>query len=301
MRRFYITLLSLLALSMASYGQLLYKISGNGLNKPSYLLGTYHFASSSYLDSIPGFHNAMKDVGQVCGEVETDLMNKPEVMGKMMKAMMLPDGVKLESMLDEKEMTALNSTLRSLLGADLTNPAVGAQMGKMTPAAINTQLVSLMYLKRNPNFNLNDGIDAHVQTLAKKSGKSVLSLETVDQQMDILLCSQTLERQKELLMCLVNNQEYMMSLTNQIVDAYYSQDLDKIEELGDMKLNDQCDATEEENNVLIYGRNAQWMTKLPDIMAKKSTLFAVGAAHLVGEKGLIDLLKKAGYQVEGVK
>ena len=40
---------------------------------------------------------------------------------------------------------------------------------------------------------------------------------------------------------------------------------------------------------------------MPGIMKDKSTLFAVGAAHLVGEKGVIELLKKAGYTVEGIK
>ena len=93
----------------------------------------------------------------------------------------------------------------------------------------------------------------------------------------------------------------MMSVTDQIIEAYYSQDLNKIDEIEDLKTNDECDQTEEENNALIYDRNANWMTKMPGIMASKPTFFAVGALHLVDDKGLISLLKKAGYQVEPVK
>ena len=291
----------MVAFSLTIHGQLLYKISGNGLKKPSYLLGTYHFASSSFTDSIPGFHKAIGEVEQACGEIEMDLMKKPEVLVRLQKAMMLPDGVTLASLLKKEEMDALNASLKNLLGADLTNPMVNAQMGKMNPAGINLQLISLMYLKHNPSFNMDDGIDSHVQNLAKKSKKPVLSLETVDEQINVLFGMQSVERQKVQLMCLVNNQEYMMNLTDQIVDAYYSQDLNKIDELEDIKTNDQCDPTDEENEALVYGRNANWMTKIPDIMKSKPTFFAVGALHLIGEKGLISLLSKAGYKVEPCK
>ena len=301
MRRIIISLFALLGVVMASNAQILYKISGNGLQKPSYLLGTYHFASSSFVDSIPGFNQAMKEVQQVCGEIEMSQMNKPDVLVRLQEAMNLPEGTTLSSLLNEEELSALNATLKSLLGADLTNPVVGAQLGKMTPAAINMQLTSLMYLKRNPNFNMNDGIDNHVQQLARKSNKPVLSLETVDEQIYVLLKSQSLERGKQLLMCMVRNQDYMMTISSQIVDAYYAQDLDKIKELMDEENTEGCENTEEELGILIYDRNAKWMTKMPDIMAAKSTLFAFGAGHLIGDKGLLTLLKQAGYQVEAVK
>ena len=52
---------------------------------------------------------------------------------------------------------------------------------------------------------------------------------------------------------------------------------------------------------MIENRKNAWMAKLPAIMADKPTFFAVGAIHLAGEKGLIQLLKNAGYTVEGIK
>jgi uncharacterized protein YbaP (TraB family) len=66
-------------------------------------------------------------------------------------------------------------------------------------------------------------------------------------------------------------------------------------------LNNSCDDTPEEKADLIDNRNADWVTKMPTIMEAQPTFFAVGAAHLVGEKGVLNLLRKAGYQVEGVK
>ena len=54
-------------------------------------------------------------------------------------------------------------------------------------------------------------------------------------------------------------------------------------------------------DLLLYNRNRNWAEKLKILMNDKSLVVAVGAGHLPGEKGLINLLKKAGYKVEPVK
>ena len=283
---------------MMAQAQLLYSISGNGLDKPSYVMGTYHFASSSFTKEIPGFSKAMAEVGQVCGEVVMEDMMKPENLMKMQKAMMLPDGQKLQQILSKEEMDALNATMKELLGADLNNPAVGAQMGQFTPAALLVQLTSLLYLKKDPSFDVNDGIDTYVQTQAKKDGKGVMGLETIDFQIKALLQGQTLERQKQLLVCFIEHKDYYLQQTDDIVKAYYLKDLEGIKTSSEEKiLGDGCDSTDEEDELLIYGRNADWLTKMPAIMKEKPTLFAVGAAHLVGEKDVLHLLRQAGYKV----
>ena len=69
----------------------------------------------------------------------------------------------------------------------------------------------------------------------------------------------------------------------------------------DAKRGNSCDSTPEEDEVMIYGRNADWAKRLPAIMREKSTFLAVGAAHLPGERGLLQLLRAAGYTVEPVK
>jgi len=56
--------------------------------------------------------------------------------------------------------------------------------------------------------------------------------------------------------------------------------------------------TAEELDRLVYGRNRNWVNKLQEIMPQQSLLVAVGAGHLLGEQGLITLLRNAGYTVE---
>ena len=57
----------------------------------------------------------------------------------------------------------------------------------------------------------------------------------------------------------------------------------------------------EEYAIMFDNRNADWVAKMPAIMSDKPTFFAVGAGHLPGEKGVLNLLKLAGYEVDAVK
>lgn len=90
-------------------------------------------------------------------------------------------------------------------------------------------------------------------------------------------------------------------MTENITKAFFTQDLKAINDAMEEKLNNSCDYTPQEKDALIYNRNADWIKKMPEIMKKRATFFAVGAGHLTGEKGMLELLKKAGYKVESVR
>ena len=300
MKKITIAMLLFLA-AIGAQAQLLWKISGNGLQKPSYIIGTYHLAPVSFTDSIKGLKDALAAAEQVYGEVVTADMTSPENLQKMQAAMMLPEGQTLDKLYTAEELTRINAALKSILGADMTNPILAQQLGKMTPQALQTQLGLLIYLKKHPRFNPNEGFDAYFQKEAAAKGKPVGGLETIDFQVNTLLKGLPMERQKELLLCLADNLDFTEEQTENVVNAFFKQDLDGIKAAMDAKLNNTCDGTPEEEERLIYGRNDNWMKQMPEIMKQKSTFFAVGAGHLPGERGLLAQLKKAGYTVEGVK
>ena len=287
--------------SVTANAQLLYKISGNGLNTPSYIVGTYHLAPASYVDSIPGARAALETAEQVCGELSMDEMSSLEGTQKVMAAMMLPDGQSLKDVLSEEEFAKLDAFMTDVMGVGLSNPMVGAQLGKMTPMAIATQLQLLQYMKMTPGFNPNALIDSYFQTEAAKNGKPVIGFETMDFQISVLYKGRSIERQKVQLMCMIDNREYELMMMKTLTEAYFAQDIAKLLEVTEEKLGNKCDSTPEEDEALIYGRNADWAEKMPAIMGDKSTLFVVGAAHLPGERGVLELLKKKGYAVEVVK
>lgn len=287
--------------SVTANAQLLYKISGNGLNTPSYIVGTYHLAPASYVDSISGAQAALNEVEQVCGEVDMAEMQSMAGMQKVVSAMMLPDGKSLSDILTAEEMDKLNAFMMETFGADLNNSVIGGQLGKMTPMAIATQLQLLQYMKMTPGFNPNAMIDSYFQTEASKNGKPVIGFETMDFQISVLYKGRSIERQKVQLMCMIDNREYELMMMKTLTEAYFAQDIAKLLEVTEEKLGNKCDSTPEEDEALIYGRNADWAEKMPAIMGDKSTLFVVGAAHLPGERGVLELLKKKGYAVEVVK
>jgi uncharacterized protein YbaP (TraB family) len=301
MKKMFLTLLLTVMATAGMNAQLLYKISGKGLRKPSYIIGTYHLAPVSFVDSIPGLRSALAESEQVYGEIETADMTSPENIAKMQQAMMLPEGKTLTELLTPEQMQKLNATMKELLGVDMSNPMVAQQMNKMLPQALVTQLTVIMYLKKHSGFNPTQSFDDYFQQQAVAQGKPVGGFETMDFQLQALFGSISIERQIELLMCFLNNREWEESQVDNIVEAFFAQDLNRIEAAMDEKQDNSCDATDEENELLIYGRNATWLKKMPEIMQQKSTFFAVGAAHLVGERGVLAGLRNAGYLVEGIK
>ncbi len=295
------SLLALLFIAFSAQAQLLWKISGNGLEKPSYVIGTYHLAPVSFADSIPGLKAALDASEQVYGELDMNEMKDIAKVMKMQQAMMLPEGQTLDKLLTAEQLTRLNVFLTATLGADLSNPMVAAQLGKFSPTALCTQLTLVKCMKKTPGFNPNDLFDGYFQKVAAEQNKPTGGLETMEFQTQMLYQGKTLERQVVNLMCFVDNEKFNDEVSDLILKAFFTQDLDGIATALDMELEGDCATTPEEEDALIYDRNANWAKQLPAIMQAKSTFLAVGAGHLPGERGLLNLLRQAGYTVEGVK
>lgn len=301
MKRITTLMLLLSIVAIGAKAQLLYKISGNGLSIPSYVIGTYHVAPVSFVDSVPGIRQALAAVEQVYGELNMEDELKPENLQKMKAAMTLPEGTTLSSLLSKDEMERLNKRLREVMGTDMTNPMVSQQLNQLSPMTLSTQLSLLNYLKKTPGFDPTNLFDSYFQKVAKEQGKGVGGLESLDFQIKILYQGQSIERQKELLMCQIDNWDFTEQMADGVIKAFFTQDLNAIKEAVDMKMGNSCDSTPEEEAAMIYNRNANWLQLMPAIMQAKTTLFAVGAAHLPGEKGVLQLLQTAGYTVEAVK
>lgn len=295
-----VSLLLLVLVASATNAQLLWKISGNGLQKPSFVIGTYHLAPVSFKDSVPGLKEALEAAEQVYGEIEESEMTKPENLQKAQTVMMLPDGQTLDKLFTADEMTRINNLLTYVLGVDMTNPMVAGQIGRLTPGALETQLTLLMYMKKTPGFNPNEVFDNYFQKTAKAQNKPTGGLETFDFQMQTLFLGKSIERQKEELLCLADNRKKYDMQTDNLTKAYFKQDIDAIKKAIDEKLGNSCDATPEEEEALMYGRNDNWVKLMPEIMKQKATLFAVGAGHLPGDRGVLEQLRKAGYTVKGL-
>lgn len=300
MKKTLITTLLLCMTAVTVSAQLLYKISGKDLSAPSYIVGTYHVAPASFVDSIPGIRQAMADCQQTYDELIMPQALSADSAALFQQAMMLPDSLTIDKVLSADQMNRLNAYMKKEIGADMTNSFIFQQMGRMTPSSLGTTLSLFSYMKKEGKFNPENAIDTYFQKEALAQGKAIGGLETIEFQLNILYKGKSMERQIEELMCLIDN-EMNEEMTDKQAKAYYSQDINAIMETVNMKQNNSCDPTPEEEDQLIYDRNADWVKKMPAIMRQKPTLFAVGAAHLPGPKGVLTLLRNAGYQVEAVK
>lgn len=294
------SLLLLLVVAAGSRAQLLWKISGNGLAQSSYVVGTYHLAPASFTDSIAGLKEVLANCKQVYGELSLQELGDMSKLQQMQQAMMLPDSVQLKDLFSTEQAATLNAFLKSLLGVDLTTPGAGEQLNRLKPAALSSQLQIVLYLKAHPDFDAQKLFDATLLHSAAQAGKTVGGLETMAFQTRILYGSKTLERQAVELSCLAEHRAYYEDLAERLTAAYFSQDLKAVEDVMNEKMNNACDSSPEEEEALIYGRNAEWSKKLPTIMHTAATLVAVGAAHLPGDRGLLQLLRKAGFEVTPV-
>ena len=301
MKKALILVLALLAsFSFKSNAQILYRITGNGLKSSSYIVGTYHFAPASFVDSIPGIHQAMEETTQVCGELDMMDAFKPENAARLMQAQLLPEGVSLSSLFTADQLERLNALLLEVMGSDLNNEVFAAQMEKMNPVTVSTTLTTMSYMKQAKSFNPLDLIDNYFQTQALQSGKAVKGFETVDFQIGVLY-NAPLQKQADELMCTVDHFDAVVGMTNRIIDAYFSQDLKVIEEVLEDEAAFDCSNSPEDMDLLINNRNRNWVEVMPAMMTEQPTLFVVGAGHLGGEQGVLKLLEKAGYTVEGVR
>ena len=290
-----LALVMLLCIALGAQAQLLWKVSDNGLDRPSYVMGTHHLAPLSIKDSISALQQAIDQTEQVYGELVMDEAMKPENMMKMQQAMMLPADTTLKSLFTQAQYDTIAAVVKNYMGVDL------ALFNKLKPAAITTQLAVALAMKSLKGFNPQEQLDTWFQTQAKEDGKKVGGLESMDKQINVLFNAQNLQRQARLLYCAATNIEHGILQTQRMTKAYMNQDLDTLLEIMEEKQNDSCDSTPEEEDILIFGRNADWVRQMPDIMKQAPTLFVVGAGHLPSERGLLKLLEKQGYTIEAMK
>ncbi len=289
MRRLFAIIAFVLLAAQSANAQLLWKISGRGIDKPSYILGTHHAVPFTYCDSIPGLMKAFGQVDYVIGEfdmVKMGEMTQAQIQN-MQKMMMMPADTTLLSLFNVEEKELLDAYLKKTVGAELQ------MFSAMKPMTIMVTVQNRILMDIIPDIASMTGMDKYMQTLAVSKGKSVGGLETMDYQMNLLYGS-SLEEQANALLEMAqnsNSKELLIELTA----AYKSQNLDILWNVFKEQM------TGYEYDALVSVRNRDWEKQIEELVPAQSSLFVVGSGHLPGEKGMITLLKQAGYNVEPIQ
>lgn len=267
--------------------QLLWQISGNGIPR-SYLFGTHHLIEKNQINDFDLIQEKLQKTDAVIGEM--DMSNMLGMQLKMMQAAIMKDKT-IQDLLNEEDYQLVDRELKAVVGAGLN------KFGKMKPMMLSSMYSVMLYMQHHHLKKQPEAIDLLFQKSAKKMKKEVVGLETVEQQIDILFNTISLERQAEILVDGIRDKEKSLIELDQLNSAYIAGDLALLETI--YLENDEMSA--EENKILLEQRNNNWMNQLSTILPVKSCFIAVGCMHLVGETGLINQLRKTGYIVEAVK
>ena len=264
---------------------LLWKVSGEDLKEPSYLFGTLHLLTNAFIDTMPAVKESYAGTKAVVGELIID----SSLQLKMAEASTLT-GTTLKQVLPDSIYTVTSKWFEKEAGVGLD------MLDALNPMSVMTVAMAIAQQKYFPNPQGYVQLDSYFQEKAKQDGKKVIGLETIDVQIHALFESIPLSRQAQLLYSVMGSKQSLEEQMGSLYNAYVSQDLQGLQQLmyGDTY-------TAQEMKVLLDDRNASWMKQLPLIMREQPSFIAVGALHLTGEHGLVELLRKQGYTVTAVK
>ncbi|MGV3657628.1 MAG: TraB/GumN family protein [Chitinophagaceae bacterium] len=261
---------------------LLWKISGKNLSKPSYLFGTIHILCADNIELSTNLRNAIGASDRVY--LELDMDNMFEMLGVLGKMKMRNDTT-LADLLTVEEYDKVKTFFKS-------------QPGLIPFSVLETykpMLAASTLMQASLDCKKQVAMEQLVMKEAKSKRKDVKGLETMAYQMSIFDSIPYGVQARQLFQYIDNyeknsdNKEF-----EELTSAYLSQQLDKLEAITKKEDVGIANFTE----ILLYRRNEAWAKKLEELMATQSLVVAVGAGHLPGDRGVINLLRRLGYTVE---
>lgn len=257
---------------------LLWEVSGNGLAAPSYLFGTFHLLCKEDIHFSNSVDQALKNSGKIYMELDLD---DPGILLGGLMMMNMKQGKKLKDLYTLEEYKRVEAFFK-----DSLNTGLGL-FQHMKPLL----LMSMIYPKLMP-CNSISGVEEELMNLAKEKDKEIRGLETMAFQASVFDSIPYETQAAEMLKTIDSTEKSRVYLDSMMV-AYKNQDMKIMEAL----MSNEDFGMEESQDVLLDSRNKNWVEQLKTIMKNEPVFVAVGTGHLVGEKGLIALLRKEGYHV----
>ena len=291
-KKFYTIILSLLFLNNLVFAQklppnkypsLLWEITGNGLAKPSYLFGTMHVSNKMVFHLSDSFYNAIKRTDAVALELNPDLWQDQMV-----------------------RMNRLNENYRSFVkneGNDYINEnsfRIRDYIDELKlalqsePAIVNSLLYRSYKVKED--FEEDTFLDLYIFQTGRKLGKKAAGVENYFESEKLMLEAYADMAREKKKRPLDLDAESMNNMLEKVQNAYRRGDLDLMDSLD--LLMERSDAFREK---FLYKRNEIQANSIDSIIRSTSLFAGVGAAHLPGDRGVIELLRNKGYKLRPVK
>jgi uncharacterized protein len=259
---------------------LLWKIEGNKLQKPSYLFGTMHILCKDDIIISETLKQSFDNTKELFLEID---MDDPQMMAKSMQGMMMKNNESITDFLSKADYDSMAIVFKEKSGFPLQ------AMAKAKPILLMAPIIpSLIQCKV-------EGLETRFIAMAKEQKKDVKGLESIEYQMRVM-DTIPYKKQADMLKQILFNLDSTKNSFIQLANLYKSKDINGMYALS----TESADFGSFEATMLI-NRNKNWIPVIEEQVKQQATFFAVGAAHLGGEYGVIALLRKQGYTVTAIK
>ncbi len=292
--------------------QFLFRISGNGLSEPSYMLGTIHVLSASLLDSIAEYKEAEAHCQQMYVEYIPPTMEQmsPDRLFQQKEAkqkVKYPDGKNIFDVIDEENGGILKEKFKEIIPINLEDPTWKDILQNWSPADFQGFLLRPLMKEFRKKHMKKMAMDFVLMQKAKELGWNVGGLDGENLLPQEIIVNQTtllsIEEQADSLMAFLkgyDERKQKLLKGAEGVDGY--EEICNYWRKGDFEgfITFYLPEARKQTAVL-KDRNEKWLPKMVAAMREKPTMFVFGSGHLIGEHGIVQKLCDAGYEVEQIK
>jgi uncharacterized protein len=262
------------------HSSLLWEIKGNGLEKPSYIFGSFHIMCKSDFQISTILSNKLAETKQFYGELK---MDDPDMQQKMAMKMMLHENT-LTNLLGKAAFPKLNDQFQKIVGMPLS------MFDNYKP------FLPLSLLVIN-SIACPDKIQPETEfvNIAKQKNIPIYGLETIDDEIKAI-DREPLDSQINALQQVILHYDSVKNVMQEMTALYQLRDIDTLYSF--MKTTDTGGDFEV---AMLVERNRNWIPVIKKAMNEMASFFVVGAGHLGGQEGIINLLRKQGYLLTPIK
>lgn len=283
MKRIFLLLALVLAASFCFSQSILWKVTGKKIKSPSYLYGTIHIQDKRVFS----FDNTVTDAFNSCDAFAMEILMDEIDPKESQAAMLMPEGKTLKSIMTEEEYHLLDSAFTAATGASLL------MYNRMKPFFVSSAM-----MQSGMQQDMETALDLYLLQNARKGGKSCYGVEKFMDQINAIDAIKLEDQVKMLIDGLKDTSSSKNTEEDQFADlleAYLTFNLEKA-----LEMSSDPSLPPEFNQAFLINRNSGMAKNFIKIAKKQSLFCAVGAAHLPGEQGVINHLRKAGLTVEPV-
>ncbi len=274
-----LSILSLTLSAQENKSSNLWKIEGDNI-KTSYLFGTMHLIPQKDFQLKDKVKSAFEASEQVVLELD---MTGPEFMKDMMAHSYLEKGTELKSYMDESEYELLDNFLKEKTGNGMP------MYSTMKPFMLMSVIIMASVDEPLASFEMT------LMQMAKEANKEIEGLETLASQVAVFDAA-PYEKQIDDLVEMISKPEENAEIFNKMAQLYVSEDIEAMYGYMDEYMKGDIVMMEK----FLDERNNNWIPEIAKFSKEASTFYGVGAAHLGGDQGVVNLLREAGYRVTPV-